>query len=85
MNIFNFPTSDFSESLDMSIKTRQENILKAKYDFERFLNSLYKFIEPNSNWQWLGFAEKDAYRMKDEYIFTKEFLKDVVSLFYLLQ
>lgn len=66
----------------MSIITCEENIVKAKYDFERFLQLLYKFIQPKSNWQWLGFTEKDTHRMKDKYIFAKEFLKDVVSLTY---
>lgn len=64
----------------MMQSTREENIAKAKDDFKAFLHSMFKFIKPKASWGWLGFSDKDAFRMDNISDFTKELVKDAVSL-----
>lgn len=60
--------------------TREKNVAKAKDDFKGFLYSMFKFIQPKASWGWLGFGDKDSFRMENIFDFTKEFVKDAVSL-----
>lgn len=77
---FIFETLDFGVSLDMKGRPLAKNIADAKGDFRIFLYSIFKLIEPKSNWHWLGFGDEDEFRMKDKFIFAKTLAEDAVSL-----
>lgn len=64
----------------MTQGTRTENIAAAKEDLQNFLLSLFEFVQLRSKWHWLGFGDKDAYRMIDSFSFARYLTADAVSV-----